>query len=136
MGDRCWLSITYRKADESLFAEQLGENWYEEMSDEGDSWREVFVSEANYGFYGEREALAKAGVCFFGFHTAGGDYPAAVFAAFNGEDADVSGFDGRPHVRLTKEGDPEIEDLARARKYLRICEAAEQFMSVNTEPVP
>ena len=62
MGDRCSLYITFRKSDEPKFCSALGENWYDAVEQEEETWIEVSVEEANYAMYEDREKLARAGL--------------------------------------------------------------------------
>ncbi len=133
MGDRCAVWMTYRSEDESKFVQILGSEFYSIVEEERDTWREVMIEEANWGLCHERHELAEAGLSFLGHHAAGGDYPEAVFAAFGGRQADVPALEGRPVVTLTACGDPEIEMIGMARKYLRLAEEAREKLGL-TDP--
>jgi len=78
MGDRCWLTATFKTVDKekALRILDLDENFIEE--ERGD-WIRIVVEEANYAMSDDFDRLAKAGVEFFGHHEEGGDYTRARF---------------------------------------------------------
>ncbi len=119
MGDRCSLYITFRKSDEPKFCSALGENWYDAVEQEEETWIEVSVEEANYAMYEDREELATAGLVFFGFHGSGGNYKEAIFAACNGVQTEALSYDGRPMIVVDDDGEPDIKMLKEARQYLK-----------------
>ena len=66
-----------------------------------------------------------------GEHEAGSEYGPALFAACGGHCVDIPAFEGRPVVTLTADGDPEIEMIAMARKYMRLADEARQKLGLN-----
>lgn len=134
MGDRCWLCMTFRKEDENAIVEDLGDPWYDELSNEGDSWREVCVNEANYALFDQRKALAKSGVCFLGFHGGGGEYGPALFASFDGEHADVPAIDGVAAVRVDEDGTPNHQELRDVWRYYQLLASAKARIGVSADP--
>lgn len=89
MGDWCYLEITMRKADLPKFALHLHEPpdkpwWDDEKKDNPPGLATVRVFEANYAWYDEREAAAKAGLPFYGKHGEGGEYGPYAFASSDG----------------------------------------------------
>lgn len=107
MRDRCWLEMRFPRKDLPRFNEILkdklweGVFWDEENGDE----REVFavVHEANYGWYDEIRALARAGLTFAASHGAGGEYGPCVYACYKGKLVGCSAdWDGNPVVPVTR----------------------------------
>lgn len=86
MSDTCWLMITVQKEDLFSVEAHLG-SW--DHIWETDSGCELEYTEANYGLYEKRSALAKAGIPFHGYHMAGGTYGASCFAASNSEEVEA-----------------------------------------------
>ena len=90
MGDRCYLEMTMRRGDLPRFAPHVGaaadERWWTE--DEPDAGNpdlvRVRVHEAEYGWFDEREAAAKAGIPFIGTHGQGGEYGSHAFVSWAG----------------------------------------------------
>lgn len=115
MGDRCYLRMYFRRQDLLTIVGAFNAEYSEHNTEEETFWlifdewdiTENIVDgvcyEANYGWYSEREQIALLGVPFFGYHHEGGEYSSAVFAAINGEIADVPAFDGVPHVPFKKD---------------------------------
>ena len=128
MGDRCYLEITYRKEDENHFVELWGEPWYQMVMAEGETWQTVSMEEANYGLLTDRQQLAHQGMCFLGWHAAGGDYGEAVFASFGGKHADVPGHEFEPHVPLKENGQIHERMLREARLYLDFTRKAREIL--------
>ena len=89
MGDRCWLSITFRREDAEVVDMELDIGILTHDYDDHPDWQEVRVEEANYGFYLDRERLADLGIVFFGRHGSGSEYGEAVFCSIDGESHDV-----------------------------------------------
>lgn len=137
MGDRCYLEITYRKDQHSIFQKQLQYNsnydWHDGVMGQTDTWVHVCVDEANYGLMSDREALNKQGIPFYGWHTPGGDYEACVFAAVDGELSDVIGKDEGPHARLNEDGSIHPTDLKDGMRYYDILKKAREqiYMKIN-----
>jgi hypothetical protein len=133
MGDRCSLSMTYRKSDEARYAGVLGQGWYDDVEDEGRTWRRIFAAEVNYGLSGERETLASQGLCFVGDHGAGCDYGAARFAAFGGEQAEVAELGGEMIVPLDEDGDLQAKSMASVQRYLELLAQAREELGLPDE---
>lgn len=88
MGDRCCLSMRFRKKDTTKvwrFFHEDPATFEKGLTDNGDGTVTLEEVEANYGCYQEREAIAAAGVVFDGSHGAGCEYGPALFCAFDGE---------------------------------------------------
>lgn len=77
MGDRAYVRITCRRED----AERFQELGFVEDDVESDKAVSMVDDEANYAHHAALTALAKAGVVFFGWHEAGCEYDAALFAS-------------------------------------------------------
>lgn len=79
MGDRTWMRIIIRPADEAAITEVLGGM---EMRDElEDGSLLLDDSEMNYGAASARQLLAHRGVPFYGRHGEGGEYGGTAFAS-------------------------------------------------------
>jgi hypothetical protein len=128
MGDRCDLWLTYRKEDQSKIEHILGTEFWTTVESEGPAWKSVYIDQANYALFEERDAIADRGACFFGEHNRGDDYPASVFAAVDGEHADVPTVLEEPVVFLTKRGHVSKSSLRAARNYLRVLARAKKLM--------
>ncbi len=128
MGDRCYLEITYRKDDHPAFQKILGwkdsMKWYDDVLEQNDTWIHVYADEVNYGLMSEREAIAQDGIPFFGWHGAGGDYECCLFAAADGEMADVVGTEERPRVGLREDGSIDPSEVNWGMAYYRILHEA------------
>ena len=88
MGDRCCLSVRFRKEDTPKvrrFFHEEPATFEKGLTDNGDGTVTLEELEANYCCYQEREAIAAAGVVFDGSHGAGDDNGPALFCAFNGK---------------------------------------------------
>ena len=137
MGDRCYLEITYRKDDHAAFQKILGYKdcgkWHDGVIQENDTWIHVFAEEANYGLMTDRETIAQDGIPFFGWHGSGGDYETCLFAAANGEMADVVGSDEEPRVRLMEDGSIDPKELEWGMTYYQILREAKDkvYMKIN-----
>ena len=123
MGDRCSISITLKKEDLDVAREVLlgGEEERFEIEDENENGTvSVDAYEVNYGWYTEREELAKK-IDFEGNHGNGGEYLASAFAAFGGKMAEaVCDNFGELlcTVQETRQGPvPELEPVER---YIRV----------------
>jgi len=89
MSDTCWLEMTFRRRDLPKLNATLehrmcdGTFWNEEDSDE----KEIIASiyEADYGWYDEIHALAKAGVTFTASSGPGSNYGPSIYACYKGK---------------------------------------------------
>jgi hypothetical protein len=77
MGDRTYVRITCRRED----AERFQEIGFVEDDAENEIAVSMVDNEANYANYSALTALAKAGIVFFGWHDAGCEYDASMFAS-------------------------------------------------------
>lgn len=125
MGDRCWLSMTFKTSDLPVFEEVLGKGFWNERDENGDGVT-VHVCEANYGWYEERLKLAKRGITFWGSHGEGDEYGAATFVAHAGEYEEVEAIhDGSPVVRVEAPGIATKADMNGVRNYFALLLKAE-----------
>jgi len=116
MGDRAYVRITCRREDAERF-QQLG---FVEDDSESDIAVSMVDDQANYAHYSALTALAKAGVVFFGWHDAGGEYDGSMFASDGtGEYHEVLSTANEPLAlaRMKPGGTIVEEDLDRVRKY-------------------
>lgn len=140
MGDRCYLSIYWKKSDTEkllateVFAATTLESIFDEVEEEGEQMHGV-VFEANYGWWTELTELAKAGVVFHGWHDAGGTYGDGVFCSWDSEYFEAEAlYDWTgPAVALDEDGNPIPSGLARARAYLA---AFKKAVAYTQAPMP
>lgn len=128
MGDRCWLSMDFREADEGRIVEQMG--GFENREDH----KGVVTgsgSEFNYGGRPELGVLARAGVPFVAYNGEGGGYGAGLTAACGGDVVDMDADHcGCPVVRFNLEtGEADEESLLRAQEYLAVHDRAREAMA-------
>lgn len=77
MGDRAYVRITCRRED----AERFRELGFVEVDAENKIAVSMVDDEANYAHYGALNALAKAGIVYFGWHEPGCEYDGSMFAS-------------------------------------------------------
>jgi hypothetical protein len=125
VGDRCYISIKFRRADLPIFEEILGKDVFEEL----DGGAQIVVgshAEANYGWTQELEELAQRNIPFSGFHGKGSEYSAEVFAACNGLFAEVfSDEQGDVMIYIDNTGKIHKRAKERVMEYYHILEMAE-----------
>jgi len=136
MGDRCYLSMWWKKSDtEKLLAASRGvfgacskpEDIFSDVEEDGE---EIHGSrdEANYGWFEQLTAMAKAGLVFHGWHGPGGEYGEKVFLGFNGEYIEVDSVRQEPVVPVDDDGNPEVNPLAQVRHYVETMKKAQAYM--------
>ena len=131
MGDRCFFSMTVLKEDRDRVTNiMFGEGWakypWPEEEDNGDGTITLIEHEANYGYWDQRQELAKAGMVFEGYHGAGGEYGECVFACINGEHVDAAAIEATPVALVNREGQVEGGSLKAARDYYQVLEQVEE----------
>lgn len=123
MGDRCYLSIAIRKQDQEAFGVILEcgkEDWYDEVSVEGDKYMEVVCYEANYGWHDEIDAAADQGLVFQGHHGSGGQYGPGCFAGIDGDYSYISvDEEGYAVVRVSEDGEINGNQYFDAMEYYK-----------------
>ena len=77
----------------------------------------MIESEANYGYWDERQELRKAGMVFEGYHGPGGKYDEHVFACFNGKHVQVIAVEATPAALVNRGGGVEESSLKAAKEY-------------------
>ncbi len=129
MGDRCWLQMSFPRKDLPRFNEILENHvwegcfWDEDSGD--DEEVNAIIYEANYGWYDEIQALAKAGLSFTVSHGAGGEYGPCVYACYEGELVGCSAdWEGNPVAPIHKDGVDE-NALKACMKYHHLVEKIE-----------
>ncbi len=137
MGDSCSLNINCARVDLPQFDEALKDEavWY--GPDEGMWWDEedgsntevnARICEANYGWYGQLEKLAKAGLTFYGMHGAGGTYGPMAFACYKGEYVEVNtDVDGTPNVAVARDG-VDQKEINKVKRFYKIEDKARQYI--------
>jgi len=116
MGDRAYVRITCRRED----AERFRELGFVEVDAEDKIAVSMVDDEANYAHYGALNALAKAGVVYFGWHEPGCEYDGSMFASDGtGEYHEVLSTPNEPLalVRVKPDGSIADGDLDRVRNY-------------------
>lgn len=136
MGDRAYVELTCREADESLF-EQAG--FLEEFRSGLPSGVVTMVDEeAPDGNITALQVLASKGILFRGWHDAGGGYDGACFAGFDGRFFEVPRLNHSdlPCIEVHVDGTVDAAQLESAGEYLRAADAvARAFGLPSGEPI-
>jgi len=128
MGDRCWVSMTFRKEDQKKFEEEF----YFETLDEDNGVLDGQEFEVNYGGYDERERLSEVGLTFYGHHGAGGDYGECAFACYKGKQIEINAdYDGNPVATVLPDGSIPQSEKKSAIKYWNIYKQAMRYIYEN-----
>ncbi|MBW1930271.1 MAG: hypothetical protein JRJ13_14105 [Deltaproteobacteria bacterium] len=130
MSDTCYLHITFPRKDLPKFNEVLkdelydGVFWDEEMGDEHQV--DAIIYEANYGWYDQVQALARAGLTFSVSHGAGAEYGPCVYACYKGELVMCSAdWDGNPVIAIPRSGGVPIDDYLHCKRYWELVSRIE-----------
>jgi len=126
--------MTILKKDKEIVDKiMFGEDWVRypsgpwcEEDDNGDGTITLAESEANYGYWDERQALVKAGMVFEGYHGPGGEYGENVFACFNGKHVQAIAVEATPVAFVNKDMSVEDDSLKDARDYYELLEQVEE----------
>jgi len=132
MGDRAYVRITCRREDAKRF-QQLG---FVEDDSESDFTVSMVDDEANYAHYSALTELAKAGVVFFGWHEAGCEYDAALFASGgSGDYREVlsTSNESLALVRVKPDGMIAEGDLKKVREYYAALAVARAELGIAEE---
>jgi hypothetical protein len=128
MGDRCYMNLTVRRRDVRRFAELTPD-----LIEPDEPAEDVDIEQVNYAAWTELESAADQRLVFRGWHSTGGEYPAASFAS--------DGTDGllhscinteqstRPHVPLDENGQPMAGELKAALAFLRADRRARELIA-------
>jgi len=73
-----------------------------------------------------RQALAKAGMVFEGYHGPGRGYDEHVFACFNGKHMQAVAVEAIPVAFVDKDGSVEEAGLKEAKEYYEVLEQVEE----------
>jgi len=120
MGDRCYLEVWCRLEALERMAELLGGGGEDDK---------VVVMEANYGLTSERADLARVGCVFEGRHGEGGGYGSYVFAAINGEMAEIQcNWEGLPIVEYPPGGFIDQHERQRGDRYWMFHRMVREFI--------
>jgi hypothetical protein len=92
-------------------------------------------AEANYGHWEPLQELAKAGVPFFGWHDAGGEYDGCVLASDGTEYADAlcAAHESRPLAPVNADGSIDSDRLNEAKRYYEVLARARAALAVPEE---
>jgi len=139
MGDRCYLEIEFSRNDLPRFNEILKDKLWDGVfwdEENGDELKVVaVVYEANYGWYDEIRALARAGLTFTVYHGAGGAYGPCVYACYKGDLVGCSAdCDGNPVVPVTR-GSLHKVAYQDCLKYWKLVEKIEIETKQHTKEV-
>ena len=134
MRDRAYVRITCRRVDAPRF-EKLG---FVEDDIEGDIAISMVDAETNYGHWEPLQELAKAGVPFFGWHDAGGEYDGCVLASDRTEYAEAlcTTHEPRPVAPVNVDGSIDPERLNEAKRYYEVLAKARATLGIHEEPAP
>jgi hypothetical protein len=131
MGDRVYMRITCRREDAPHF-ENLG---FVEDETEGEIAISMVDEEANYGHWEPLQELAKAGVPFFGWHDAGGEYDGCVLASDGTEYADAlcTTHEPRPLAPVNANESIDSDRFNEAKRYYEVLARARAALAVPEE---
>ena len=131
MGDRVYMRITCRREDAPHF-EKLG---FVEDETEGEIAISMVDAESNYGHWEPLQELAKAGVPFFGWHDAGGEYDGCVLASDGTEYADAlcTTHESRPLAPVNADGSIDSDRLNEAKRYYEVLARARSALAIPEE---
>lgn len=141
MGDRCYLSLTFRKTDAKEVAEAFGFKNEKELFTFGSAEIDdltpnvvtVGFDEVNYGGQNELEDLASKNVLFEGWHGTGGSYPEETFCSFRGLLRQWVRCDGQDIMFISPEEPRGSEEAAQ--EYVEYCRIAREVHSMLCPPV-
>ena len=137
MGDRCYLSMRFRKVDTPRVCEFFDEDlatFERGLTDNQDGTVTLEENEANYGYSDVRDCMAQAGIIFEGFHGAGDDYGEALFCSFDGVsyDADSIFQSGDPAVSVDRDtGEINEAQLNRVREFVEARKKALAYLAAD-----
>jgi hypothetical protein len=131
--------MTFRKENEAEIAKEIygegwkeGEIWYDDLDEEGESFKVVHFYEANYAFYSELETLRGKNIPFIVTHGDGGDYSASAIVSFdNAMHEQITNCHGDLLVRVDEDGIPMVSDVEKSVAFANAQRAAEKFLSMD-----
>lgn len=129
MSDTCIFDMVIlkedkEKVDEIIFGKAV--EWPEENDNENGTITLVEY-EANYGYYDQCRKLAKAGIVFSGYNSAGGGYGQGVFACYNGHLAEANAIEDGPVALVNCNGNIDETSLKNAQDYYQTLEYVEKY---------
>lgn len=131
MTEYCYLEIACRREHLDKLLEHFdnGDDGYEIVEDEED-WICIGFDETNYGWTDNRDAAAKAGVPFFGYHGEGGTFGSSMFASDGEKMLECSCNRGlEPTVRVNELGCIIDQDLVSAREFIVLQKKAKKIVT-------
>ena len=150
MGDRCFLSLTWKKSDTLRILEAfpihdvprtpqtphtadvyeaLRPAWFGEGVETVGNECTGSECEANYAYWSELTKLAEeVKVPFYGWHTAGGGYSAGVFVSWRGKYIEIESIDSHPVVPVVN-GKPVQKALKLVRQYDAAVKKVEAYIA-------
>jgi hypothetical protein len=126
MGDRCYLYVTVEKARAKEFCDivfgcETG------PEHEGEFHVSYEVQGANWGAYDERKEAAEAGILFYGYHGAGGEYGSVAFCGGDGELSEAdTGTDSRFVLYADEDGDISRDAQDRLKHFISVYKAVKK----------
>jgi hypothetical protein len=131
MGDRAYMRIACRREDAPHF-HKLG---FVEDEPESEIAISMVDEEANYGHWQPLQELAKAGVPFFGWHDAGGEYDGCILASDGTEYADAlcTTHECRPLVPVNSDGRIDAQALDGVKRYYAVLAKARAALAIREE---
>jgi hypothetical protein len=132
VGDRAYCQVQIAERDREKL-EPIFDQWGFSIQEEDCDPVCFEDSEANYGGSECLTELRGEGFPFYGYHDAGGNYGAEVFACDGTTYAECPGLDGEPFCRIADDGEPEANGLEAARQYLTVLKAAKALVDAAGE---
>lgn len=132
MGDRCYIDVIVRERDLPKVEAEFGHKAWEVAPVNGARGVvQAGFGEMNYGAIEAREALARAGLEFYGWHGAAADFGPCRFVAVGGRSLEIDALvDGTAAVPLTGIGEPEPKALGRVHEFLALEAEAKRALGV------
>lgn len=122
MGDRCYMSVTCRKADVPLFTGDGDLGFSVDTEDDQDG---VVVTDDER--YPDIDDLPKD-IPFYGYHEAGCSYGPGCFACDGTDCIELEAAGGMPVTEIYRNGEVSEYAMRQARIYYRILANAERLM--------
>lgn len=138
MSDRCYVSLTCRKADADRLNELFDESW--NLTFDEDGLVRMSGSECDYGLLEERKAASAAGIPWIGYNGSGSNYGPASFACDGTKEMEIScNEDGDLYVVVLDNGSIDDEALTAAREFLKFRDGVKKLLEefeIPTDKLP
>lgn len=130
--DTCSSTLTCRASDAPVFAAiDFEPEWRPADEPPVDSTRGLILEHPDCpsAAYDDLHDVAKTGVPFYGYHSAGFEYPEGVFAAADGLIAWIDCLNGSLAVRVDETGQVNADDLREIQRYLALEKRAKALIA-------